>query len=114
MGPPGVLTVEHEYGCGIAVGEAELVDEYNAAQDRVIDQTSAGGTTVNHVWMHLGVPGLPFGGVGESGMGAYHGKHSFDAFSHRRAVLKKPNFGDAPLAFPPYVPWKLKWLKRLL
>lgn len=85
-----------------------------SAQDRVIDQTSAGGTTVNHVWMHLGVPGLPFGGVGESGMGAYHGKHSFDAFSHRRAVLKKPNFGDAPLAFPPYVPWKLKWLKRLL
>jgi len=83
-------------------------------QERVIAGTSAGGTTVNHVWMHLGVPSLPFGGVGESGTGAYHGKHSFETFSHRRAVLKKTNLPDPPIAFPPYRPWKLKWLKRLL
>jgi aldehyde dehydrogenase (NAD+) len=84
------------------------------AQERIVAGTSAGGTTINHVWMHLGVPGLPFGGVGDSGMGAYHGKHSFEAFSHRRAVLKKSNLSDPPLVFPPYAPWKLKWLKRLL
>lgn len=83
-------------------------------QRRIVADTSAGGTTINHVWMHLGVPSLPFGGVGESGMGAYHGKHSFETFSHRRAVLKKSNLSDPPLAFPPYAPWKLKWLKRLL
>ncbi|MBW2552028.1 MAG: aldehyde dehydrogenase family protein, partial [Deltaproteobacteria bacterium] len=59
-------------------------------QDRVLAGTSAGGTTLNHIWIHLGVPALPFGGVGGSGMGAYHGRHSFEAFSHRRAVLKKP------------------------
>ena len=83
-------------------------------QARVIDATSAGGTTINHVWMHLAVPGLPFGGVGESGMGAYHGKHSFETFSHRRAVLKKPTLAEPPLMVPPYAPWKLRWIKRLL
>lgn len=84
------------------------------AQERIIAGTSAGGTTINHVWLHLAVPGLPFGGVGESGMGAYHGKHSFETFSHRRAVLKKPAIADPPIATPPYAPWKLRWLKRLL
>ena len=84
------------------------------AQERVIGGTSAGGTTVNHVWMHVGVPALPFGGVGESGMGAYHGRHSFETFTHRRAVLKKPNLADPPILFPPYKPWKLRWIKRLL
>ncbi len=83
-------------------------------QERVIGGTSAGGTTVNHVWMHVGVPALPFGGVGESGMGAYHGRHSFETFTHRRAVLKKPNLADPPILFPPYKPWKLRWIKRLL
>jgi acyl-CoA reductase-like NAD-dependent aldehyde dehydrogenase len=84
------------------------------AQERVLRETSAGGTTVNHVWMHVGVSALPFGGVGASGMGSYHGRHSFETFSHKRGVLKKPTFGDLPLAFPPYTPWKRRWLRRLL
>ncbi len=83
-------------------------------QHRVISTTSAGGSTINHVWMHVGVPSLPFGGVGESGMGAYHGKYSFDTFSHRRAVLRKPNLSEPPIVYPPYAPWKLKWLKRMI
>jgi aldehyde dehydrogenase (NAD+) len=83
-------------------------------QDRVLAGTSAGGTTVNHIWLHLGVPQLPFGGVGESGMGAYHGRHSFETFSHRRSVLKKGLFPDPPILFPPYSARKLRWLKRLL
>ena len=84
------------------------------AQDRVLAGTSAGGTTINHIWLHLGVSQLPFGGVGESGMGAYHGRYSFETFSHRRAVLKKSTFPDPPLLFPPYSLRKLRWLKRLL
>jgi len=84
------------------------------AQQRVIGATSAGGTTINHVWLHVGVPALPFGGVGESGMGAYHGRHSFESFSHDRAVLEKPTLRDLPIIFPPYAPWKRRWLKRLL
>ncbi|MBW2378890.1 MAG: aldehyde dehydrogenase family protein [Deltaproteobacteria bacterium] len=83
-------------------------------QDRVLAGTSAGGTTLNHIWIHLGVPALPFGGVGGSGMGAYHGRHSFEAFSHRRAVLKKPEMPDPPILFPPYSARKLRWIKRLL
>ena len=91
-----------------------LFSDDEETQTRVVDGTSAGGTTVNHVWMHLAVPGLPFGGVGESGMGAYHGKHSFDTFTHRRAVLKKPTLAEPPLMVPPYASWKLRWIKRLL
>jgi acyl-CoA reductase-like NAD-dependent aldehyde dehydrogenase len=83
-------------------------------QDRVIAGTSAGGTTLNHIWIHLGVLQLPFGGVGESGMGAYHGRRSFETFSHRRAVLKKPSLPDPPILFPPYSARKLRWIKRLL
>jgi aldehyde dehydrogenase (NAD+) len=85
-----------------------------AAQELVIGGTSAGGTTINHVWLHVGVPALPFGGVGESGMGAFHGRHSFETFSHKRGVLKKSTLKDLPLIFPPYAPWKQRWLKRLL
>lgn len=84
------------------------------AQKLVIEGTSAGGTTINHVWLHVGVPALPFGGVGESGMGAYHGRHSFETFSHQRGVLKKSTLKDPPLMFPPYAAWKQRWLKRLL
>ena len=84
------------------------------AQDLVLRRTSAGDTTINHVWMHLGVPEIPFGGVGESGTGAYHGRHSFETFSHRRGVLKKPTLPDPPLMFPPYSARKLRWIKRLL
>jgi aldehyde dehydrogenase (NAD+) len=81
---------------------------------RVIDRTSSGGATINHAWLHLAVSGLPFGGVGESGMGAYHGKTSFETFSHRKSVLQKPTGIDPPLMYPPYTARKSKWIKRLL
>jgi aldehyde dehydrogenase (NAD+) len=56
----------------------------------MLAQLSAGGVMVNGVMQHLGAPELPFGGVGTSGMGNYHGKYSFEAFSHKKAVLRKP------------------------
>ncbi len=83
-----------------------------ATQKRILAETSAGGTTINHVFLHVSVPGLPFGGVGESGLGAYHGRHSFDTFSHQRSVLKKPAFAEPPIIYPPYSARKLRWLKR--
>lgn len=83
-------------------------------QDRVLANTSSGGAVVNHCWMHLAVPGLPFGGVGESGMGAYHGQHSFETFSHRKAVLRKPTSLDPPLLYPPYTAAKERWIRRLI
>ena len=64
--------------------------------------------------VQLAVPGLPFGGVGESGMGSYHGKFSFDAFSHKKAVLHRSFAGDASVRYPPYTPGKLNLLKALL
>jgi aldehyde dehydrogenase (NAD+) len=81
---------------------------------QVLDRTSSGGAVVNHCWLHLAVPGLPFGGVGESGMGAYHGKQTFETFSHRKAVLKKPTSIDPPLMYPPYTESKATWIRRLL
>jgi len=90
-----------------------LFSREREVQDRVLAGTSAGGTAINHVWLHFGVPGLPFGGVGESGMGAYHGRHSFETFSHRRSVLKKPTLPDPPLIFPPYTARTMRWLKKL-
>ena len=52
--------------------------------------------------MHIGVPDLPFGGVGDSGMGAYHGKATFDTFSHYKSVLKRSFWPDLEVRYPPY------------
>ena len=63
--------------------------------------------------MHLLPPDLPFGGVGESGMGAYHGRAGFDVFSHRKSVLRKPVRPDLKLMYPPYGKTALKLVKKL-
>ena len=81
-------------------------------QNEVIERTSSGGACINDVVMHLAIPDLPFGGVGASGMGAYHGRASFDTFSHARSVLTKTEYLDVPLRYPPYSKTKLRWLKR--
>lgn len=64
--------------------------------------------------LQLAVHTLPFGGVGESGMGAYHGKFSFDTFSHKKAVLYRSLAGDAAIRYPPYTPGKLRLMKVLI
>uniref|UniRef100_A0A7N1A4Q8 Aldehyde dehydrogenase domain-containing protein n=1 Tax=Kalanchoe fedtschenkoi TaxID=63787 RepID=A0A7N1A4Q8_KALFE len=83
-------------------------------KEHFVKSVSAGGLLINDVALHLAVDTLPFGGVGESGIGAYHGKHSFDAFSHKKGVLYRSFFGDAPARYPPYSPGKLNLLKALL
>jgi len=79
--------------------------------DHVVANTSSGGVCLNHVVLHLIVPGLPFGGVGESGTGSYHGKANIDAFSHRKSVMSKPTRVDPPLLYPPFTRAK-KWAVR--
>jgi aldehyde dehydrogenase (NAD+) len=88
--------------------------ESSAVVDRVVHHTAAGGVCVNHTVFHLAVPGLPFGGVGESGMGAYHGRATFETFTHAKSVLTKPTALDPSIAYPPYRGLKAKLLKRLL
>ena len=63
---------------------------------------------------HVAVPGLPFGGIGPSGMGAYHGRASFDTFSHQKSVLRKPPKPDPALAYPPYNEKKDRLIRRFL
>ena len=71
-------------------------------QDRVLRETSSGGGCINDTISHIGSQELPFGGIGESGMGGYHGKASFDTFTHQRGFLFRSNLLDMPLRYPPY------------
>lgn len=83
--------------------------------DRVLAETSSGGACVNEVMMHVFVSELPFGGVGESGCGAYHGKTGFDTFSHRKSVVRRPGWlPELPASRAPYRPWKLALMRRFL
>ena len=83
-------------------------------QARVLERTSSGGVAVNHTTIQVAIPWLPFGGVGPSGMGAYHGRATFETFSHRKSVLLQPTWIDPPLIYPPYSERKKRWLRRLL
>lgn len=79
----------------------------------LLHRTSAGGTCINDTLIHFANPLLPFGGVGESGTGKYHGKFSFDTFSHSRSVMRKATWFDLPVRYPPYGD-KLKLIRRLV
>jgi len=82
--------------------------------EHVVANTSAGGVTLNHAVLHLAVPDLTFGGVGESGMGSYHGKAGFDTFSHSKAVLDKPTRPDPSLMYPPYTNLKKRIIRKFM
>ena len=82
--------------------------------ERVLKELSFGGGCVNDCNVHLASPHLPFGGVGSSGIGAYHGKHSFDLFSHKKSILKKSFAMDSSLRYPPYSDKKLSILRKLM
>lgn len=83
-------------------------------EEEVLGQVNSGGACINDTIVHLTNPYLPFGGVGESGMGAYHGKHSFDCFSHKRAILKRSFWFDLSLRYPPFSRKKVDQFKKIL
>ena len=80
--------------------------------DRVLGGATSGGACVNGTLFHISNPNLPFGGTGESGMGAYHGKFGFDTFSHQRAVHTRSTRLDPSMLYPPYTAKKQKLVRR--
>jgi aldehyde dehydrogenase (NAD+) len=88
-----------------------LFSEGRENEKRIVDEVSNGGTVINSLMYHLLVSGLPFGGVGNSGTGAYHGKWGFETFSHRKGVLRRPTWPDPALAYPPFTTLK-QWIMR--
>ncbi|WP_172591984.1 aldehyde dehydrogenase family protein [Mycobacterium leprae] len=93
---------------------AYLFTKSRKTRDRVIKEVSAGGMLVNHLAIQVLTAKLPFGGVGESGIGAYHGKWGFDEFSHRKSVLTKPTRPDlSSFIYPPYTERSFRLAHRL-
>lgn len=86
--------------------------EDESLQEKIIEELPFGGGCINDTIAHLGNLNLPFGGLGQSGFGSYHGKRSFDLFSHKKSIVKKPTWPDNPMRYAPYS-GKLKWLKKL-
>jgi aldehyde dehydrogenase (NAD+) len=83
-------------------------------QDFILENTSSGGVSINETIMHMTNPNMPFGGVGDSGIGGYHGKFSFDTFTHKKAVMKRSFLIDAPLRYPPFNKISISRLKFLV
>ena len=90
-----------------------VFSENKKSINKTIMNTSSGGVCVNDVVSHIINPELPFGGIGQSGMGTYHGKESFLTFSHKRSVLKKSTAINPSLAFPPFNDIKFKAVKKV-
>ena len=91
-----------------------VFSERKDAIDRVLNETTAGGVTVNGTILHLTNPNLPFGGVGESGMGGYHGESGVRLFQHQKPVLSRGTRIDPKLAYPPYTEKKLRLFRKIL
>ena len=85
---------------------------FGGSGKEILKRTSSGGACINDTIMHIANENVPFGGVGMSGMGSYHNKLSFDAFSHRRAVITTPTWIDVPFRYMPYK--YFKFVKKLL
>ncbi len=83
-------------------------------EQAVLGRTSSGGACVNETLMHLVAPDLPFGGVGPSGMGAYHGRTGFETYSHRKSVLSRSTLVDPAVAYPPFTEGKTKIARKFM
>lgn len=92
---------------------AYLFTRNKQSERRFVDEVSTGNLCINDVLMFMSVPELPFGGVGNSGMGQYHGKAGFDRLSHLKAVMKRSRFPEVPVRFAPYSDFKMKLLRWL-
>jgi aldehyde dehydrogenase (NAD+) len=80
----------------------------------IVDRVPSGAAVINHVAVHCMMRQLPFGGVGASGMGAYHGRWGFETFSHRRAVVTMSARPDPRLVYPPFRDWAWRILRKVL
>ena len=83
-------------------------------QAYILNTVRFGGGCINDTLMHLSNPAIPFGGIGTSGFGAYHGKYSFNTFTHAKGVLKTTTLVDIPLRYPPYTEKKEKYIRKFL
>lgn len=90
-----------------------IFSESKAVQKELISRIRFGGGCVNHCIQHLVNPNLPFGGIGESGIGSYHGFNGFERFSHKKSVFKAASWFDLSLIYPPYK-GKLKTIRKLM
>ncbi|MBD1371028.1 aldehyde dehydrogenase [Hazenella sp. IB182357] len=90
-----------------------IFSEDRRKQQFILESVPYGGGCINDTLIHLATPHLPFGGIGPSGMGAYHGKFSFDAFTHQKGIVKQTTRFDVPVRYPSFKDG-LKWLKKLL
>lgn len=93
---------------------AYIFSENEPAVEKFTGTLGYGGGCVNDVVLHVASDTIPFGGVGTSGMGQYHGKYSFNTFSHLKSLLRRPTFVDNPLRYPPFGDGKLKILRHFL
>ena len=91
-----------------------LFTEDKSVVDRVLTKCRFGGGCINDCIIHLATSEMPFGGVGESGMGGYHGKFGFEEFSHYRSIVNKKTWFDLPIRYQPYTKNKLKILRRAI
>ena len=91
-----------------------IFSENKAHIEEITNSVSFGGGCVNDVIIHLATSELGFGGVGESGMGSYHGKIGFEAFSHRKSIVDKATFMDLPMRYQPYTDKKAKMITKFL
>ena len=91
-----------------------LFSQDSATEERVLSETTSGGACINGTILHIGNSQLPFGGVGPSGMGAYHGRFTFETFSHRKSVLKRGVRLDPKMMYPPYTKRKTQMVKKVL
>lgn len=93
---------------------AYLFTDNSEEKEHFLLKITFGGGCINDVVMHLSNDYLPFGGVGNSGIGNYHGKYGFRAFSHQKAILERVTWGEPDLKYPPYSDKKSYWIKKLL
>jgi aldehyde dehydrogenase (NAD+) len=91
-----------------------LFSESSELRKQVLEEVSFGGGAINDVLMHFSNDNLPFGGVGNSGMGNYHGEAGFKSFTHYKSILQKPTLFELPLKYYPYRQWKSSIIRRLV
>lgn len=114
-----ILTYEREEEIYELVGKSHPLSLYVFSTDRefirrVSEKISYGGGCINDTLIHLTNPHLPFGGVQTSGIGAYHGEHSFAVFSHKKSILSHSLRTENSLRYPPFTEKKKKWIIRLM